>query len=81
MTPQEAAALSRIEEKLDAMSEKVTTLVVKEQSLEKTVEKQGDDVAKLKAAYYKALGILTFVTFPGILTTLWLGAQLYFKRP
>jgi hypothetical protein len=74
-------SLRRIEEKLDTISEKVTTLVVKEQALEKTVERQGEDVAKLKVAYYKALGVLTFITFPGVLTTLWLGMQLYYKKP
>lgn len=81
MGSQEAAALLRIEEKLDAMSEKVTTLVVKEQNLEEKVREQGADLAKIKSAYLKAIGILTFITFPGVLTTLWLGAQLYFKKP
>jgi septal ring factor EnvC (AmiA/AmiB activator) len=73
-------SLRRIEEKLDTISEKVTTIVVKEQALEKTVERQGEDLAKLKVAYYKALGVLTFVTFPGVMTTLWLGFQLYMQK-
>lgn len=79
MTSQEDS-LRRIENKLDVISERLTTIVVREEALEKTVEKQGEDVAKLKMAYYKALGVLTFVTFPGVLTTIWLGVQLYMQK-
>ncbi len=80
MTPHEAAALERIENKLDALSTNVTTLIVKGATLESTVEKQEADLSTLKAAHNKALGILTFLTFPGVALTLWMGIQLYSKN-
>lgn len=80
MHPEERAVLARIEQKLDVMSEKVTTLSVRDESMIATVNEQKQDIAKLKAAYYKAVGILTFITFPGVATTLWLGFQLYMKK-
>lgn len=73
--------LRRIEAKLDNMSEKVIALVAREEARDGSVEEQKKDIASLKAAYYKAVGILTFITFPGVATTLWLGFQLYMKKP
>jgi hypothetical protein len=81
MTPQESAVLSRIEDKIDELFKEVTTLVVKEAHLEKTVNQQEEDLSALKAAHNKALGILTFLTFPGVALTLWMGLQLYMKKP
>lgn len=72
--------LRRIETKLDSMSEKVISLVAREEARDSSVEEQKKDIASLKAAYYKAVGILTFITFPGVATTLWLGFQLYMKK-
>jgi hypothetical protein len=81
MTPQESAVLTRIEDKIDELFKEVTALVVKEAHLEKTVSKQEEDLSALKAAHNKALGILTFLTFPGVALTLWMGLQLYMKKP
>jgi len=81
MTSQESAVLSRIEDKIDELFKEVTTLVVKEAHLEKTVNQQEEDLSALKAAHNKALGILTFLTFPGVALTLWMGLQLYMKKP
>jgi hypothetical protein len=72
--------LRRIESKLDSVSERVITLSAREEARDHSVEEQGRDIANLKAAYYKAVGILTFITFPGVATTLWLGFQLYMKK-
>lgn len=72
--------LRRIESKLDSVSEKVIILAAREEARDHSVEEQKEDIAKLKAAYYKAVGILTFITFPGVATTLWLGFQLYMKK-
>lgn len=71
----------RIEQKLDKLSDLVIALSAREESRDKSVDEQKQDIAKLKAAYYKAVGILTFITFPGVATTLWLGFQLYSKKP
>jgi hypothetical protein len=81
MASEDRETLRRIEQKLDDMSDKVTALMVKESNMAEKVQEQKEDVAKLKAAYYKAVGILTFITFPGVATTLWLGFQLYMKKP
>ena len=54
--------------------------MAKEEALEKTVSKQEADLSTLKAAHNKALGILTFLTFPGVALTLWMGIQLYAKK-
>lgn len=81
MASEDREILRRIEQKLDDMSEKVTTLAVREEGITKALDEQKADVAKLKVAYYKAVGILTFITFPGVATTLWLGFQLYMKKP
>jgi hypothetical protein len=81
MPSEDREILRRIEQKLDEMSEKVTILAVREETMTESLKEQKEDVAKLKAAYYKAVGILTFVTFPGVATTLWLGFQLYMKKP
>lgn len=70
----------RIEQKLDKLSDLVIALSAREESRDEKVDEQRADIAKLKAAYYKAVGILTFVTFPGVATTLWLGFQLYMKK-
>lgn len=70
----------RIEQKLDKLSDLVIALSAREEARDKSVDEQKDDIAKLKAAYYKAVGILTFITFPGVATTLWLGFQLYMKK-
>ena len=71
----------RIEQKLDKLSDLVIALSAREEARDEKVDEQKQDIAKLKAAYYKAVGILTFITFPGVATTLWLGFQLYMKRP
>ncbi len=81
MQPHESSALTRIEDKLDSIADKVSTLVAKEEILERTVAKQEADLSTLKAAHNKALGILTFLTFPGVALTLWMGVQLYSKKP
>lgn len=81
MTPEESAILFRIEAKLDTMSEKLTTVVTKEEALAKVVEKQQIDLDTLKAAYYKVMGILAFLTVPGVGSALWLGIQIYSKKP
>lgn len=81
MNSDEKEILRRIEQKLDSVSEKVTVLAVRDEATGKTVHEHEQDIAKLKAAYYKAVGILTFITFPGVATTLWLGFQLYSKKP
>ena len=70
----------RIEQKLDKLSDLVIALSAREEARDKSVDEQKEDIAKLKAAYYKAVGILTFITFPGVATTLWLGFQLYMKK-
>lgn len=77
MTSQESAVLLRIEEKLDKMSEALTTVVTKAQTFEKTIEKHEHDLDTLKAAYYKALGILAFLSMPGVASIFWLA----FKTP
>ena len=76
----EGEILNRIEAKLDSITEKVTILVVKEAVLEAKVSSQEADLSALKAAHNKALGILTFLTFPGVALTLWMGVQLYMKK-
>lgn len=81
MSPQEASFLERMDQKLDNISTQVTMLVVKEQALEDTVRDHKQDIATLKAAYNKALGVLAFLTLPGVATALWLGIQLNSKKP
>lgn len=81
MQPHESSALTRIEDKLDSIADKVSMLVVKEDLLERTVAKQESDLSTLKAAHNKALGILTFLTFPGVALTIWMGIKLYAKQP
>lgn len=73
--------LRRIETKLDSLAERVIALSAREEARDDSVDEQKKDIASLKAAYYKAVGILTFITFPGVATTLWLGFQLYMKKP
>ena len=80
MMSQETATLLRIEEKLDHMSEKLTTVITKEQAHEKSLEQARADLDMLKAAYYKALGIVAFLTTPGIASLLWLGLHAI-KKP
>ena len=70
----------RIETKLDSLAERVISLSAREEARDESVDEQKKDIASLKAAYYKAVGILTFITFPGVATTLWLGFQLYMKK-
>jgi hypothetical protein len=72
--------LRRIETKLDSLAERVISLSAREEARDESVDEQKKDIASLKAAYYKAVGILTFITFPGVATTLWLGFQLYMKK-
>lgn len=72
--------LRRIETKLDSLAERVISLSAREEARDDSVGEQKKDIASLKAAYYKAVGILTFITFPGVATTLWLGFQLYMKK-
>jgi hypothetical protein len=72
--------LRRIEAKLDSLAERVISLSAREEARDDSVDEQKKDIASLKAAYYKAVGILTFITFPGVATTLWLGFQLYMKK-
>ena len=81
MTPQDVATLARIEEKLDALNERIYSQSAEIKILGDTVAKQDRDVTTLKTAYNKTLGVLAFLTFPGVMTTLWLGMQLYYKKP
>lgn len=81
MTSHELATLQRIEEKLDLMTERVTTLIVKEATTEQVLAQQQQELAVLKTAHNKAMGVLTFLAFPGIGTLLWLGIQMHLKKP
>jgi predicted regulator of Ras-like GTPase activity (Roadblock/LC7/MglB family) len=79
--PTDNDILGRIEDKIIELSEKVSVLIAKESILERTINKQEHEISLLKAAHNKALGILTFLTFPGVALTLWMGLQLYQKTP